>query len=204
MTKSIQQYCAKEDRCRANYENSLCKPRIIDNEQLFECLCDRTIFTLQSSTPTKLPNGKGSLRMESCKLRDLCNEQPKAYGCKDPVAHCNLMVNYQAGEYTPESFCTCPKSNIVLTNKDRFCKSSCDGYCKNGECANDVFNASKIVCKCPDGFTGERCEKKLDIKTKVEGGGNEEGTNAFKIATIVLSIVLGIAIVGLVVLFLKR
>src|SRR5699024_4436394 len=116
-------YCSMPNIC-STHPNSVCTPKPIGTEILFECLCDPALFAVQSTTPLSnpsAPTGTPPLQLQSCSLRDLCTEQPDTYGCKDKTATCSLSLAYDSNKKPQvKSFCTCPNGS-TLPKTDRLC-----------------------------------------------------------------------------------
>ena len=56
-----------------------------------------------------------------------------------------------------------------------------------------------VVCNCKEGFSGDKCEKKVDAKAVAE----TKSTTGYIVAIVILSVVSVIALAGVGVLFWK-
>lgn len=140
--------------------------------------------------------------MQSCALRDLCKEEKSKYGCEDDSATCHLMAEWDAEtrKYVPKSFCSCPSTSIVLPNRKRSCTNSCTGYCLHGDCAVDI-NSGATLCQCEKGFTGLRCNT---TETAAAPSSSGRVSTGFKTATIIFSVLISLALLGVIYVLVKK
>src|SRR5699024_6911599 len=154
------------------HKNSHCKSVPKGTSISFDCLCDPKYFTVDKPAENQKsqPISTGQT-FQSCTPIDFCFEHQKAHNasyCADAEASCHSLVehNRDAKRYFEEKFFVCP-DNRALANASRSCKSMCTpAYCSNhGACAQDVYDDSKMVCWCDNGWGGVNCQLQVAPST---------------------------------------
>jgi hypothetical protein len=159
-------------------------------KQQFECLCDAELFDVVDSKTL----GTTKRRMQSCELKNICQLKNDKYNC-NPESDCHYSMELKGGDYAPFSYCTCKNSTLILPERKLSCKDTCSDKCGNFEvCGHDLLQ-DKFICHCKEGFGGDKCETKSEAA---------KDSKAFMIATIVVSIIAAIALIGLAVLFFRN
>ncbi|KAH9390819.1 hypothetical protein TYRP_006403 [Tyrophagus putrescentiae] len=203
-----------EDVCKnpktcSQYAYSVCT-HDKENIKPFECLCptDKTkdFFQILGSEYVEAPDKNKNpikLTMQTCGIADLCKTNKEKYGCTANDAHCHSQVELdEKTGYKGFTYCTCPNTGAILSDRSLSCKESCDGSCSNNtvSCGRDYLNIKEVICNCKEGFTGTKCEKKAaEAKKEAEASSSK----AYLISTIVVSVIAAIALIGLAVLYFK-
>ncbi|KAH9408106.1 hypothetical protein TYRP_011763 [Tyrophagus putrescentiae] len=163
-------FCKDPDRCKA-HPYSRCVESIKNNELGFDCLCEEHPYIEQESVTFN--DAAKLFKLQNCRVKQgMCNDA--AYSCADKVnATCHFVVEHnQAGALQAYTFCLCKKSGLVLADRSHHCYETCHDECKNsnhcgfGQAGKD--GKPTVVCNCKEGFSGDRCEKKVDAKAVAE------------------------------------
>lgn len=179
----ISQYCSNPTLCTA-FPYSTCHP----TSTSFSCLCNPNYFTVE-----KTQQLDPRLTLETCEPKDLCTDYQALHSepyCVDPQATCHysLLNNPNDPNLSPNLFCFCPKQNYSLPSRGHACTNNCGNFCaNNGTCAQDLFDPQKIICNCPPGYSGPKCE----TQTKTPSNNTSK---ALLIANIVVSVIAALAI----------